>query len=521
MKEEKYIKDTLSGYESPMDMEATWADLENILDGNKKKKRGFWIWRNGLLLGLALLLVGALALWVFMSQSNTNQTLSEVQTSEIQNNTATQLNITTTSPIKTEELPSTQTTATSNSNSNQKVNTAIKSVTQTATQKSNQEISQPTNKIQPTKLQEPVSKKTQLNSNPESKESSSKNTIPAQNAVKENAQVPTFTNQVRKTRTDEQIKTDERSTISTENKNLKSQAETRSVINFDQLASLGPETLDWDRALVLNFPSILIPQPPTIRVRKPKHKKWRLSSSLAVTRSYFDFATSSGPSLVDSMPNIRGTYTGITKPGLGVALERITKNGLKLSIGLNYLNHAYNHSITDTFLSTEQTNVVRTEVYISDSGALLGTGEGETVVCTKAYEWQHDDNVNLHSFQVPVMLGLERKWGNLDYSFSVGPALNYVFKQSTLLGTSDELITFYFEEYGVDFEPVFPIHQVSKLLLAGAGKLELGYHFPGNMRVFTALEASRSFGNFAHEEFRELNTKINNYGIRTGLSINF
>lgn len=43
-KREDYIKEILSGYETPVDIPSTWSDLESLLDKPKKIRKPLWLW---------------------------------------------------------------------------------------------------------------------------------------------------------------------------------------------------------------------------------------------------------------------------------------------------------------------------------------------------------------------------------------------------------------------------------------------------------------------------------------------
>jgi len=80
MKEEKYIKDKLSNYDSPMDMDAIWADLEKNLDNQNDEKPIFWLLKYGrklFLLGLAMLLSSLVAYSYFSNNKLSKTTSSE------------------------------------------------------------------------------------------------------------------------------------------------------------------------------------------------------------------------------------------------------------------------------------------------------------------------------------------------------------------------------------------------------------------------------------------------------------
>ncbi len=65
-KREDYIKDTLLGYETPVDIPSTWNDLEKLLDKPNKKKRPFWFYLIG---ALSLAGIALSIYWVNMEQS--------------------------------------------------------------------------------------------------------------------------------------------------------------------------------------------------------------------------------------------------------------------------------------------------------------------------------------------------------------------------------------------------------------------------------------------------------------------
>jgi len=83
MKKEKYIKDKLSNYQSPLDLDSMWANLEQDLD-NDKEDRGILFYLKGILgIVTSILFIGLIIFSFYQLNNSTSQsTISENSTIE-------------------------------------------------------------------------------------------------------------------------------------------------------------------------------------------------------------------------------------------------------------------------------------------------------------------------------------------------------------------------------------------------------------------------------------------------------
>jgi len=87
-KREDYIKQILSGYETPVDIPSTWVELEKLLDPPEKKKKPLWLW----LALLALLISLGLATYFYTTSNKQSanipsHTFAQDENKAIQNDT--------------------------------------------------------------------------------------------------------------------------------------------------------------------------------------------------------------------------------------------------------------------------------------------------------------------------------------------------------------------------------------------------------------------------------------------------
>jgi len=493
MKEEKYIKEKLTDYESPINMEAMWADLEKNLDETEDRKGGFWLWGKGFLMSLAVLALAAILFFTFRNSNTKQQPISETR------NTNTEKTIT---PSTTEQQ---DTEVLNNNNKSIEQSTILEPVTENkkvTKKKTSQSLE--VNSTKTRKSTERVAQKATSTKNGVIKTTPSNNTF------------RTTKKAIEPINADSGISTTSYSASNSKNTKATALASAAMLAQIHDIA--GKEAfLDWTRVLDLRFPSLAFPKAPRIRTTNKKKTLWRaavnygLSSTDLIFPSPMGFAGTEVDLGRNHKPAINNTY--------GISLERVSSKGLKISIGLNYLNHGYIYTDGDEYIANVDQET--TTVFISDSGSFIGEEKSSEQVTEGLYTWRYRDYRGWNTFQIPIMVGYEKRKNKLDYSLSAGLAINLLGGPSEILDYSDET-RILAESNEIKLSPISErtifLEDISRSI-SGIAKAELGYSLKNRIRIFASIEAGRSLQKFAYSEQGLVH--INHFGTRTGLSYAF
>lgn len=511
MKEEKYIKDTLANYDSPMDMDAMWADLEKSLDNDKDEKPVFWLFRFGKKLfftSLALMLT--VAAFTFYSINKPNELKIPQTTTELSK---------TTNDLSTENTPATSTV----------IKNKDEGLTQQQTQESKIESKTNSEKTPVTRniraketidaksinIERKVNQK-QLSSNTNTVETAKTKTsfsriIPSQ-TKSQDTQKP-----ISKTKTDpnqnsikaidaEQAIPAKQQTTNKKPIVIKKEAETSKTLNnyLSSLAFLSNQKLlQFSRKLPSLSLKFSTPTPKRIRV-KQEPNKWRAKLAVAQSTSYFIHKNPDGLSLFNDFnrPDIAAT----NNLGFGISLSRKTKGSLLFTTGLNYLKHGAMYS--EYRITESEERSTREIIYVDPQFNFLGSAEEEIETANLNIR-SYREYKRLHSLQLPLSIGYEIGFKKLDLSISVGPALNYFFSQSA--STTEET-------------DAFLNYRLSAIRFSALLSAELGYSFSDRYRLFTSVDGgrilSRLESNSLESDFPNF-TNLSYTSFKVGLSYDF
>lgn len=505
MKEEKYIKEKLTDYESPMDMGAMWADLEKNLDEKEDRKGGFWIWGKGLLMSLGLLAIVSILFFTFRSSTIDKHPISENKISNTQNNIPTntgnkQTLNTPKSDTKSTNLISKSKNETGSNNKKENKTAPLQDSTRKTTSSNNRNASKANKTINSKSLYTtnqittaPVSKSVAQAKKPRT-EKSSTITIASSDSVS-------------------------KSKKSDETKSIEANKDENLMAQFAMLAG-NHSFLNWNRVLDMRFPSIVLPKASRIRVPKEKKVSWRgrINYGLTLSDPIFSGLTDAGITEDVFITKLNEKLLSTTNHTFGIGVERVTNKGLKLSLDLNYMNHGYiyaDNAEIEAIIEQETSTV-----YISDGGSFIG--EDEIIVESQDgyYFWNYRDYRGWDAFQAPIMIGYETRRNNFDLSISAGPALNF-------LRQSDEILNY--NELNIELAERAELNLVSletesifkqnTFLLSATTKAELGYRLRKKLRIFTSVEAGRLLSDVSSNG--DAIAKLNHFGMRTGVSYEF
>lgn len=490
MKEEKYIKDKLSNYDSPMDMEAMWANLEEGLDKNKDEKPVFWLLRFGKkIFFTALILLVAIVAYSYYgwnlipSKTITENTYSQSQSTTTPKAIIENTETTTTSEIKETKFTETTTDLSSNTNTTENnnleqkerkfFNSANSSTTKSRTTTKNNAPAETILK-KPTKTTAPVLKE------------QTKQPALAYQATTSNSTIPKAT--VSKTATNEII--------------VKKPALLNglALLSNQQLVAYEKETQIMDLDMATGPLA-------TIEVAK-QHQEWRVNLAIAQNATLFEHTNINEDIVTYRSRNGETSTTNNWSYGLGI--ERKTKGVWLFGLGLNYINHGAIYSARDGGEGVEEG--FDSVIYQDSQGNFLGEGEvpGERLTIRVKSFRQYK---KLHSLQLPLSIGYEKNFNKLDLSLSVSPAINYFYSQSSGEVRETSALLNY---------------ELSTFKLSGQAKAQVGYKLNGPFRLIAAVELGRLLGKLNSiiedgPDFRRevAQTKFTYGRVSTGLSYSF
>ena len=507
MKEEKYIKEKLTDYDSPMDMDAMWSNLEKNLDSKKDEKGALWFRGQSFLISLAFIAIGLLLL-TFIGDSFQNQNLTEAIVQPIEdelNNKVNPLEQTQTnkensesqiegSDVENNELNNQSTLAKSYE---QQVQSTTSNIRTTSGLQSTEIKSQPTfNKS--ANLQSKVADKNISNN-----QTASSKVLTKEHLTQKQKELP-FDNNL--------------SSSSSSLNNLD-----KLVLEKDALNALPyiKAYIDWTRSKDGIVPEF--ERGKRIELKSDDKSIWRASINVGQTASFYNFNLANDSELSDLTIDFLNEKNKTTLNNtFGIGLEKVNKKGLKYYLGLNYLNHGFINSQSDTLLGAQSETIVET-VIIGDDGSFIGMADSRVEVRPNLDLWSYRDYKTLHTFQMPLMVGYEFRINKFDFSISAGPVLNYIYKQGSNLTFTDEQIL-YAESRGLflgELSTEVLDLKSNAFIVSAAMKADLGFAISDHFRVFGSADAGLLFGELVNDPEGILSTNLTHLGLKTGLSYVF
>lgn len=535
MKEEKYIKDKLTDYQSPMDMDGMWANLEEELDKGKKD-RGLLFYLRSIISVLAILVLAGI-IYYTVNLPNTKNTISENKTTTIIDTKKEQVE----TSISTEDISKVQANSSEPTSKpdSERLKTEgseakeNKAETKTPTAETKQSTSQSTNQTSKFNSRNNSNNNTQLNSTAKTKprvkntnsetrtkSTASETTKQQETSIKKDldksAKSKVIENSIKSTN-DNQAKSKSTITTTDQSSNTISNVATA----FLKIAVLPAGLLAVQDRLLPEPKEVILDLEP-IDPKPIEARKWRISLNGGTTKSYINhdkIFNEPGDTTKHWTQYRNEAESEIFLPSFGIKLEKRKANGIKFSTGINYNNHGVRFAHKDTLrgeniLDTSSTLVISE---VTPEGLLINTGVVDAqrdvarTICS--------DNT-LHTIQVPFLVGYEARKNKFDCSLSAGLNVNYMFSQSGISyapRSQNEFIDISVENNST--------YNLSTLLLGAQAEIQLGYMLGDKWRMYSSFEYglqlfNSSIGNI-QEEGLNLDTRIKHFGLRTGISYSF
>ncbi len=459
MKEEKYINEKLSNYDSPLDMDMIWGQLETALD-KKDKKPKFFAFKK--LIGLlSLVLIISSLIWCY----------SNYQSDKAQS-TISSLN----QPVesKTIERPVSQLSDAIGSN------TVI----------SNDESEALTNK-KVVKTTSPI-KNSQTSINvTTSKKSASESALltKIKNSVPTNITSPLNSNN----ESTNKITTTTPSQHYNNSNFLLAQTNQSQISNTPKLEEIQLSLLDYNRTQ---------PKPnKLIKPHTPSPSPWSFDIYSGQSFSYAKYSgTISDGIQIDNFETLLESWTNKTEEAqsttnnlsYGLAVKRKVAKNWYIESGINFLNHGTTFSYSDTTYNSNLTE--------SDSTIFRRD--------IKAYN-------KINTLQIPLLIGKEFNKNKLSFNMAVGVGINFLRNeegyQFNLFNASQEPI---FTRRSSGFESELGISAV----LSGLAQMDIGYSFSEHLGLFSGIQAGRTKDlNSNSGDELGISSSFNYWGIRAGL----
>ena len=468
MKEEKYINEKLSHYDSPLDMDQVWDQLETALD-KKDKKPKFLAFKKLLgLLSLALI-VGSLV-WCFSNYQD-----DKAQT------TISSLNL----PIESQTIESPVSLLRDAKESNT-VLTNDASEVLTIKQAEKEVAGKKVAKINfPIKNSQTSTKATSL------KKSASESNLP----LKIQKPEPTNITSPINSKNESTNKTTKTTPSQHYNNNLALVQTNQSQIgNTPGLSKLQLSLLEYNRTQ---------PKPhKLIKPHTPPPSLWSLDIYSGQSYSYANYSKNLRrdgveitefetllESWIDKTKQAQKTTNNLS---YGFAVKRKLVKNWYVESGINFFNHGTTFSYSDTIFSNSLTELDSTK-FRRD---------------IKAYN-------KINTLQIPLLVGKEFNMNKLSFNIAVGIGLNFLTNEQGYefnLYNPSQAPTFEMRSY--NFEGDFGI----KAVLSGLAQMDIGYSLTEHIGLFSGLQIGRTKDLTAYYgEGLDVSSNFNYWGMRAGL----
>jgi len=506
MKAEKYIIDTLTDYESPMDLNAMWSSLEQQLDKKPRKIRGFWYWSRNLFLTALFLGLSWLAVEFITDQKIEN---SKIQLSEIL------------PPDQIKALPNPELSST---NTNELNKTTLASAEQSNNSYSQEIINDSADNSHEYKSSNTLSETITAASKIEDSTGLPVSTTGGPVGSPAHSILPASTSSSTIKPIDTETKSISKPVFTVAASDTQKAIQNIQAKDLDDLNSLPSVTslLKWERRPALILPTVTPDDNPAIKPIQPKPNNWRASVNFGQTKSYFRHTTDVNQRPIaqfekSTYNSARNNYTA------GLGLSKLTDKGFSFGLDLAYINHGEQYIHTEFLLLAHSEQQEKTTVYLTQEGEFIA--ENTTLFQDSflhEYEIEFESYHKLHTVQLAPMVGYTIDIGKLDLSLSLGAGLNYFYKQSGEIIEPTGIRKI--EDINASTELIdseFSIHQVSNFYLSRRMKAELGYRIKENQRLFVSAEGGKIFGNTANQNQEYYTSTLNYSGWRAGLSWDF
>lgn len=515
MKEEKYIKDKLTDYQSPMDASAMWADLEKSLDRqNDSKPWFFWLkGGKGLLLATALMGLIGYGIWhITFTTGNKEEVLTSEVISENKIDNSEIVSEAISETVSSIEATQQYLNTTNGQEEKSSYNTNTQSIisqseiTSTKTAKTKQTINQSTSVI-PTLTKRNVVAK---NSNEISGSFVPETIVPIYNTTKPSSTKP---------HSEKVSKVLPASPLAM----INDDTDTRLLLSLADAPS-SRHYLSWVRPIA-DAPALAKPRRRRIEPIENKKGHWRASAFAGQSISDINIGFTSNNALVEYqsiVESISAPLSATNNLSYGVGIERLFRNGFSVKLGLEYMNHGQIYQQADTVVTAVRTAVSST-IYTDPTGNFLGEAEVEEIEVLDLAVAQVRSYHKLNTYRLPVSLGYNFQLNTMDLGISIGGSANYIKDNTGLLLRRDRNnIEEFWTPITTTEDAYTSLYEVSTLKFSADANLELGYTLGPDFRIFAALGAGRIIGNAASQELKEEQFKINmNYAaLKLGVSYN-
>ena len=495
MKEELYIKETLLDYESPMDMDAIWSDLDKALD---KAESGIALppaiesqktspARKYLPL-LLLLLVSGCGFYAYKNLSLFSGTPTATEVDPVQLNTESQ------------KKASDNTNTSETTPDSYETKSVINQVSG---------MSKTTNKTQSTP-QKAASKGVIISRKKQATQPSSTtspNFAKATNADRSITPPPTA-NKTSPNYSHSHNNEVVAAPIQSESSQKKSNLPLASPTPLEGLAIFNSDIipLHYTRTVNPDFVFAKVARSRKI-VPEKENRTWRLGLHTGIVSAMSDVTIEgmSASGLGDFSDSKTINAQRLSQPTFGVQVERIFPTGLLLRAGLNYLNQGRNIISVDTLGTEEMTFTSLSAPATNQFGMTSVTSTVTTIIETTIAKEETQENLIL--LQVPLTVGYQKAFSKIDMGVAAGLGLNYVLEQQTFNIAVAELIN--------------PL-RLPTLSLSGLIDLELGYALSENFRIYASAFGGRHLSSKFINPESDLSSNaksiVNHYGLRAGIS---
>ena len=465
MKEEKYIKEILIDYDSPLDLGASWSLLDQALDQeatatNTPTEKETFSLRKYLPLMIFILISGC-GIFAYKNLDKSILPFSQKSSETV----PVHMVDTDNSKEKSEII--------NKSNSSEKKSAATKlEVADKASQNAVSKFESPTTESSKQRSVE------------------SKNTT--QNNIVNNSTITTplvnqknSTNKIFNAKKANTTIQDIENFPLAENKNrgaeIVSNNPKTSLLNLNALAS-NPYYIGYDERIITpDFKLAKLPRQRRVIPQKPKGIRLGIHTGLS--------SSNISSIIIQSDLNATSSFERLINSTYGLQIEKVFPSGLKLSSGLNFIDQGYALQRVDTLEISE--------IELSSDTTVTGLTTAETVTIQRDVSFERKINVaNLNTLQLPLMVGFEKKFSKFDLGLSVGTGINYILRNET------------------GFE--IPI---SNFTLSGLADIQVGYQLNDKFRIYSSLVGSRHFSQLETTfSINDMTNRLNHYGIRAGIS---
>ncbi len=480
-KREDFIKQLLEGYETPVDVPATWNELEKLLDPPERNKKPIWLW---FALGALLMAVGISA-YMMMSVEELMPMVDSSPEKSIKN-----VELASNTEIETAQIESVPTITTDKTNVEKK-KSGIKSIKQKVYESKNTFTPRTENGTGNVLNQAQIA------------------VVSFENNVDANQENVTST-QVRDAR------------LSSQTQNTSSEFAENSNSKFDRLIQLIPvhllgligvkeKTNLFEKEAI--FAEISIPQKSIAPVRNKHSNLLTIESGfLNQTDSYLTKNLEENTADVSSFLRVEtlgdsASVQQIAGYNFGINFSHTFSNGLILGTGFNY--NSFKSKLNGKYeRRSDATDTLPSIIVNIPSGAINAAYDTQSFSAVELREITHYNSLNV--FQIPFNFGYNIRRGDWQIIPSIGAGLNMIISANGKYFISRSSITEYTEE-----EPF----KQRALLYSLHGELGVHRRIFNDFNLYAGVKAGKYLSDIRRSEISE--SKFNYLALNLGLSYNF